>query len=428
MFPPGYYKTNYRALKLREMIRWRGWFGGFQAWLKMRFEPASSTAWWMPGLWAENECRPEDLSPDFWQATKPHRADFEKLGFVQCRLATLGRVLNPNIRDNGSIFYLDATRCYFGQLIYSQHYRPSQGKAFNHIVIAFTAAFENTSLSCTNSRLSFDSPIDSKVIRLNSYDVPKIYERFRQELQRHRNAPRSFSDLKSLIEWFDSRQVKNFEDRVRRRLFIPMTESEVAKAQAMPRGGGSSIPRPLFRRKFRLEYWPLMVFAALLLLAMHRHQLMQRPDNTIEYQGQQFKTRQVYATYEDYKDDPNNLDTHELPRIEQTMEAVKIPPTFKDRKALINFMGNLEFPGYGWGSDTSVESDDGSTLNFESFEIPQAGKDRIIVIRESGESWRLLDDFVFETNDTNSISRVRLEHNQLQYFDATGRQVRKKSL
>ena len=427
VFTPGYYKTNYRALRLRELFRWYGWQRGFTVWLKTRSMRPTRSGWWMPGLWAVNECKQEDLSPDFWQATKPHRRDFEQLGFVACGYSKVTKTLNPRIRDPGGIFYLDPTRRHFGQLIYLRHYRPSRRAEINEIVIAFTAVFEHRSLSCTNRRKSFDSPDAGEVIRLDSYDVPLIYRRFREELQRRPDSPRAFPDLESLRQWFDARQLKHFEDRVRRRLFIPMTNPEIAAARAALQSAGPPPLPPPTRRRFRLEFWPTIIALLLLLLMVHRH--LRAPGDTLEYQGQHFKMRLPYASFDDYKDDPNNLDTNELGRIEQVMESVKIPRSFKNREALIRFMlFDLEFPGYGLSSSVSTLTDDGSTLDLESVEIPQADRDRVVVARETDGQWKLVDDFIYDTAGTNDISRVRLAHHELQYFDNAGRLFRDKSL
>ena len=429
VFEPGYYKTNSRALRLRELVRWYGWFRGLRAWLQTRFKSPSAVGTWMPGLWAENECPPEDLSQDFWQATKPHRADFEKLGFVSCRLAKNARTLNPQVRDSGSIFYLDATRCYFGQLIYSRHYLASRKKFVYHIVIAFTAIFDDGILACTNNRLVFDSLSQGKVIRLNSFDLPVIYQRFREELQQRRDPPRAFSNIEALREWFDARQIRNFEDRVRRRLFIRMTDNEIKAATA-----AMQQPPPLPRRHFRFEFWPSLI-AILLLLGffLYRHPHPATPGNTIsgntiEYQGQHFQMRLPYAEYDDYKDDPNNLNTNDLGRIEQTMESVKIPASFKDLNAFTDFAFNLQFPGYGLDifGENGI-TDDGSTLDAASVEIPQASKDRVIVVRESGRSIKLVDDFIYDTS-TNEVEQVQLKQGQLQYFDYKGQLLCKKPL
>lgn len=417
------------------MVRWHGWSRGVRAWLRLRFMPMSRHGTWMPALWADYECKPEDLSQEFWQATKPHRADFERLGFVQCRLGKANKksdkISDPAILDSGAIFYLDSTRRYFGQLLYVKQ------KHGNNFRMAFTAAFENGTLTCTNRSAVFDSANAGKVIRIDSYDVPVIYNRFRDELQRSSETPRAFPDLESLRQWSDTLKIKSFEDRVRRGLFVRMTEREVAALWAERQRYPAGPPPPLRRRRFRLEFFPTaLVLICVVSLLMHRHrQLPAGPismtENTIEYYGQQFKMSRSYAEYDDYKDDPNNLDTNELPRIERTMESVKVPTSFKDRNAFFDFIGlDLVFPGYGWGGiGTSIQTDDGSTFDAESVEIPQVNKERVIVVRNemSGEL-KLADDFVFENNETNSISRVRLEHGQLEYFDAAGHLFRKKAI
>lgn len=380
----------------------------------------------MPGLWAENECKTEDLSPDFWQATKPHRRDFEQLGFTRCRLSKQIKILNPLIRDTGAIFYLDSSRRYFGQLLYNRHYQPSRHAEINEIVIAFTAVFEHDSFSCTNNRKSFDSLSSAKVCRLQSYDVHRIYHRFQEELQRRSDSPRTFPDVESIRQWFDARQIKNFEDRVRRGLFIPMSDGEIEAARAAMQPG--SPPAPQTRRRFRLELWPTLIAAALLLLILQRH--LQRPDDTLEYRGEHFKMRLPYASYDDYKDDPNNLVTNELGRIEQTMESAQIPTSFKDRQAFVQFMVfDLKFPGYGLEDiDGKAKTDDGSELDVESVEIPQTNKERVVVVRNSVDQWKLVDDFIYDTAGTNDITSVRLAHHALEYFDHAGRMFRKKSL
>src|SRR5690242_19277045 len=70
---------------------------------------------------------------------------------------------------------------------------------------------------------------------------------------------------------------------------------------------------------------------------------------TLDYGGQSFKTAKRYRSYEDYKDDPNNLDTNELIRIEKLMSEASLPSSFNSRKDFINAMFKLKFPGYGLG-------------------------------------------------------------------------------
>lgn len=387
----------------------------------------------MPGLWLEYECRREDLSNYFWDLTRRHRADFERLGFVECRFSKPRKPLDPMVRDCGGIFYLDPTRCYFGQLIYSQHYLPAKHKVFNHVVLAFTAVLESGSLSCTNNKLTFDSATGGEVIRMKSSDVTQVYNRFSEELQRREDKPRPFADVSAVRRWFDARQIKNFEDHVQRRLFIRMTEPEIAAVEAeMQRyGPGRGLPPRRRRLPFRLAIIPtflLLVGIAFRIIDWRQDILDYMHRGTIEYQGQQFKTRLDYAEYDDYKDDPNNLDTNELGRIEETMEAVKVPASFEDRDAFIKFAVELEFPGYGL-SDGVSQTDDGSTIEKASVEIPQRSKDRVIVVHyRPGERLNLIDDFIYEGSDTNDITRVQLEHRQLEYFDQNGRLIRKKAV
>lgn len=149
---------------------------------------------------------------------------------------------------------------------------------------------------------------------------------------------------------------------------------------------------------------------------------------TIDYYGQTFKMAKKYHSYEDYKDDPNNLDTNELARIEKTMTEASLPPSFNSREKFIHAMFKLKFPGYGLGGiGERAQTDDGSELLVESVEVPQRDKERYVVVRESGGRFILLDDFVSGTA-TNAVKHVKLEGNKLRYFDDKGSVVREKPL
>jgi hypothetical protein len=246
MHPPGYYKTNYRALRFRELVRMRGLAKGFSDFVVSRFMRPSRGSW-MPSLWADMECKPAALSEDFQTATKPHRRDFERLGFTECGFHKLTKTLNRNIIESGGVRYLDPTRCHFGQLLRHRIRMPSRGTELNQIIIAFTAAFEHGSVSCTNTRSTFDAPRESDVIRVQSHDVAVVYQNFLQHLGKRKETPRTFPDLASLRQWFDARQIKAFEERADRRLFIPMTPQEVAAAQAQMQAGKGPPPLPSSR-------------------------------------------------------------------------------------------------------------------------------------------------------------------------------------
>ncbi len=106
---------------------------------------------------------------------------------------------------------------------------------------------------------------------------------------------------------------------------------------------------------------------------------------TIEYQGQRFRLSKPYATYESYKDDPENLDTNELLRIEKLMLELKLPDSFESETAFHLAVLKLKFPGYGMGGfEDSGHTDDGSTIFNSAIEIPQTDKERIFITRSAG--------------------------------------------
>ena len=161
---PGYYKVSFRAHpKLTKSI------------------PTG----WMPSTWADLECPEQELSEAFRKATAPHREKFKQLGFVELGYKKLKRVLNPNARDMGGINYLDASRCHFGQLIYSRAYMPSLQSEKENVVISFSAVFPNEVFSCTN-HVEFLEPVPNQnVVRPKSNDVGYIHEQFIQNLRQH---------------------------------------------------------------------------------------------------------------------------------------------------------------------------------------------------------------------------------------------------
>jgi len=420
---------------LRDHIRMRGFWRGIRRYLGYQFLRPTPSGW-MPGVWSKIECRREDLSEGFWQATKPHRRDFEQLGFKEVGLTRIP-TLNPVTLDTGGVKYLDPTQSHFGQILYIRSQIRTTGRVINEIVIAFTAVFENGNFSCTNNKSAFDPLKENQVVRVKSYDVKFIYQQFLERLRQRKDTPRRFPDLESLRQWLDASQVKVWEERVRRKLFLPMSDAEVEAAKAVLALG---VPPPIPRRRRRIPTIRWVIWTVILvlffLLKLGRYSGLQPSgmpnhikveNNTIDYHGQQFKMRKAYETYEDYKEDPDNLDTNDLDRIEQAMTSVKVPKTFRDREELVGILFDIEFPGYGLEMGMRVEADDGSRLEFESVEIPQRGKERVIVVRDVGTQMKLVDDFIYST-DTNEIKDAKLEKQVLRYYDDQGRVIREKRL
>ena len=145
--------------------------------------------------------------------------------------------------------------------------------------------------------------------------------------------------------------------------------------------------------------------------------------DTIDYQGQQFKMSKTYWTYEDYKDDPNNLATNELSRIEAVIRGASIGTNFDTREHFIDAVFSLKFPGYGLEQFGEKAQPDGSSLSMFSVEIPQREKDRYLTARVTRAQYILVDDFI-ASSVSNAVSQVKLEGTTLRYYDAAGSLVR----
>jgi hypothetical protein len=232
MCNPGYYKSNYRALTLRELARMQGLVRLPLTYLITRFK-SPTPAGWMPHMWADLECAEHELSPDFFRAVARYRGTIRNLGFSDVGFKKLKHILNPNHRDDGGINFLDGSHSHFGQLIYNKsHVPPPIDRDREQVIVAFTAVFETGTLIFTNNtRTAFDSPPQHTVVRIASDDVARIYRHFVDAVQTYHEPPRRFRDQQALRAWFDSNAVEIFTSRVRRGLFVPMSDEEVAEAR-----------------------------------------------------------------------------------------------------------------------------------------------------------------------------------------------------
>ena len=228
---PGFYKTSYSAISWRGLARVRGLLRLPLVYLITRFKQPDPGNW-MPQMWADLECSKQDLSARFWEATVRHRQDFARLGFSELGLKKNRKSLNPVLRDNGGVNYLDKSRLHFGQLIYAKAYAAAPINAEREsITFAFTAVFQCQNLSYTNSKGLFEVVPRYEVVRVPSGDVHSIYSKFKEHLARLAEPPRHFPDDDSLRSWFDANQREVFEHRVRTGLFIKMTDAEVEAAR-----------------------------------------------------------------------------------------------------------------------------------------------------------------------------------------------------
>lgn len=142
---------------------------------------------------------------------------------------------------------------------------------------------------------------------------------------------------------------------------------------------------------------------------------------SIHYRGQAVRLSRPYESYEEYKDDPNNIAPEENARVEKLVADAPIQKRFSSRKAMIDAVFALTFPGYGLGTSGEAPQPDGSVLSMDFVEIPRADRDRYLVFRGRGESYTLIDDFI--TSAEPQIDRVRDQDGKLAYSDRSGKLI-----
>ncbi len=134
--------------------------------------------------------------------------------------------------------------------------------------------------------------------------------------------------------------------------------------------------------------------------------------NTIDYRGEKIKLTRYYLDYDDYKNDPNNIDPSETARVQKlTMEA-PIAHTFKTRLEAAQAVGEIAFPGYGWGGFGGESGMDSPMIGF-SIEIPRSEKGRYFTFRKTANGYELIDDFTDSTMP--GINRVQQVGENLVY-------------
>lgn len=145
------------------------------------------------------------------------------------------------------------------------------------------------------------------------------------------------------------------------------------------------------------------------------------PPDSIEFRGEQFKLTKAYSDYDDYKNDPNNIDPSENAHVERAVTQPKVSPGALTRAEMVREVFDLKFPGYGITAFGEKPQPDGTILAAFSVEIPRADKDRMLVFRGRGAMYRLIDDFVCSSKD--GIMQVRREDGHLVYSNFEGKQI-----
>ncbi len=149
--------------------------------------------------------------------------------------------------------------------------------------------------------------------------------------------------------------------------------------------------------------------------------------HTVKYLGQEFNMSKAYRSYEDYKDDPNNLATDELGRIERAITNAPVPSKFESHADLARAVLHLRFPGYGCGGRGAYAQSDGATCSVFSVEIPMTDRERFFVGRTSEKQVVIVDDFVLSLG-TNEIKQVKIDGTRIRYYDGQGALLREKQM
>jgi hypothetical protein len=147
----------------------------------------------------------------------------------------------------------------------------------------------------------------------------------------------------------------------------------------------------------------------------------------MDYRGKKIQLAKKYVDYHDYKNDPDNLASSEVLRVERMMTEAHIGPNFTDWKDFVDQAFTIKFPGYGMGPGPKVVAA-GREFIVEVIEIPRVSKDRYFVLEKMADrTLRLVDDFVTPHGPSSiywAISSVRLVDGKLVYSDHQSKIVR----
>ena len=142
--------------------------------------------------------------------------------------------------------------------------------------------------------------------------------------------------------------------------------------------------------------------------------------SSIEYRGEKVKLTKFYLDYDDYKNDPDNIDPSETQRVQRMVLEAPIARSFPDRKEAVHAVFDIKFPGYGAGGLGPIQQGQGA-LNGFSVEIPRADKSRYFIFQDSGGRYLLADDFI--AAEASGIREVHQDGDNLIYRTGDGKKL-----
>lgn len=140
----------------------------------------------------------------------------------------------------------------------------------------------------------------------------------------------------------------------------------------------------------------------------------------VQWRGQNFKLKQKYLDYEEYKSDTDQLATNEIERVKQAMLAVSVPKSAKTDQELIRSLRQMRFPGFGESYAGDVKDEHGTRYIVDEYQIPQKGEQRTLVNRvdSDGTCNLLLDGVSIDHENDHRLgnSEVRVEGGKLKHL------------
>jgi hypothetical protein len=149
----------------------------------------------------------------------------------------------------------------------------------------------------------------------------------------------------------------------------------------------------------------------------------ERRSNEIDYRGERIKLSKVYANYDEYKNDPGNIDPSETERVQRLVLGAPIARTFGSLVEASKAIGQITFPGYGSGGFVVEQvQGDGSVLTGFSVEVPRASKERCFVLEGRNGAYTLIDDFIYPDR-AGLLRRVTRRGNDLVFISIDGKET-----
>lgn len=143
--------------------------------------------------------------------------------------------------------------------------------------------------------------------------------------------------------------------------------------------------------------------------------------DAVIYQGETFGVAKRYPHFHAYRDDPDNLPDHEIPRVVRLVREARPPVDANSRDELQSAFMSMMFPGYGL-SWLAL----GRPIALFAVEVPRTGNQRYFTYAEKDGKWVLIDDFIWPSPD-RLIEWAELREGAISYFYDDGSLVREKS-